>query len=126
MNSHIIGGILVHFHPSLHSKFQIRDWLKVTSASNLTNLRSADVNLSQSRIWNLEWSEVQKRTIISAISWNFVQFCPSLHSKFQIHDWLKLTLAFISTNLCYADVNLNQSRIWNGARYRNALKFQLL
>ena len=55
---------MVHFCPSLHSKFQIRDWPKVTSASNLTNLRSADVNLSQSRIWNLEWSEVQKRTRI--------------------------------------------------------------
>ena len=58
---------IVHFRPSLHSKFQIHDWLKVTSPSNLTNLRSADVNLSQSRIGNLEWSEVQKRTIISAL-----------------------------------------------------------
>ena len=67
----IIADIIVHFCPSLYSKFQIRDWLKVTSASNLTNLRSADVNLSQSRIWNLEWSEVQKRTIISAIVENY-------------------------------------------------------
>ena len=56
----IIADIIVQFSTSLHSKFQIRDWLKLMSACNLTNLRSADVNLSQSRIWNLEWSEVQK------------------------------------------------------------------
>ena len=55
----------MHFCTSLHSKFQICDWLKLTSAYILTNLHSADVNLSQSRIWNLEWSEVQKRTIIA-------------------------------------------------------------
>ena len=46
-----ICKIIVHFCPSLHSKFQIHDWLKVTSPSNLTNLRSADVNL----ITNLEF-----------------------------------------------------------------------
>ena len=44
----IIADIIVNFCPSLYSKFQIRDWMKVTSASNLTNLPSADVNLSQS------------------------------------------------------------------------------
>ena len=27
-----LADIIVHFCPSLHSKFQIRDWLKVTSA----------------------------------------------------------------------------------------------
>ena len=59
----VIADIIVHFSTSLHSKFQIRDWLKLTSACNLTNLRLADVNLSQSRIGSWEWSEVQKCTI---------------------------------------------------------------
>ena len=45
-----LADIIVHFCTSLHSKFQIRDWLKLTSAYNLTNLRSADINLSQTRI----------------------------------------------------------------------------
>ena len=63
----LLADIIMHICTSLHSKFQIRYWLKLRSACILTNLRTAaDVNLSQSRIWNLEWSEVQKCTIISA------------------------------------------------------------
>ena len=100
----------MQFHTSLHSKFQIRDWLKLTSACELTNLRSADVNLSQSRIWNLEWSKVQKCTIIADI---IVHFCTSLHSKFQIRDWLKLTSAERRLVRLQADINFSQSRIWN-------------
>ena len=44
-------------------------------------------------------------------SWNFCAF--SSFAPFQIHDWLKLTSAFILTNLRYADVNLSQTRICN-------------
>ena len=100
----------MQFHTSLHSKFQIRDWLKLTSACELTNLRSADVNLSQSWIWNLEWSKVQKCTIIADI---IVHFCTSLHSKFQIRDWLKLTSVERRLVRLLADVTFSQSWIWN-------------
>ena len=62
----ILTDIIVHFCTSLDSKFQIRDWLKLTSADHRLVRMQADVNFSQSRIWNLEWSEVQKFTIISA------------------------------------------------------------
>ena len=62
-----MADIIVHFCTSLHSKFQICDWLKLTSAERRLVRMQADVNFSQSWIWNLEWSEVQKFTIISAI-----------------------------------------------------------
>ena len=105
-NRHTIADIIVQFITSLHSKFQICDWLKLTSACNLTNLRSADVNLSQSRIWNLEWSEVQKCTN----SWYYSAFLylAPFHpnSKFVIGwnwhqlsaDWLVCKLMSISAN----------------------------
>ena len=64
---HIIANIIVHFCTSLHSKFHICDWLKLTSAERRLVRLLADVTFSQSRIWNLEWSEGQKCTIISAI-----------------------------------------------------------
>ena len=63
----ILSDIIVHFCTSLHSKFQIRDLLKLKSAERRLVRMEADVNFSQSRFWNLEWSEVLKCTIISAV-----------------------------------------------------------
>ena len=60
-----IADIIVRFCTSLHSKFQIRDWLKLTSAERRLVRLLADVTFSQSRIWNLEWSEGRKCTIIA-------------------------------------------------------------
>ena len=66
MSSTLIANRIVHFCTSLHSKFQIRDWFKLTSAERRLVRSLADVTFSQSRIWNLEWSKGQKCTIISA------------------------------------------------------------
>ena len=60
------ADIIVHFRTSPHSKFQIRNRLKLTSAERRLVRMQADVNFSQSQIWNLEWSKVLKCTIISA------------------------------------------------------------
>ena len=63
----------MRFCTLLHSKFQIRDWLKLTSAERRLVKLLADVTFSQSQIWNLEWSEGQKCTKISATIINFSQ-----------------------------------------------------
>jgi hypothetical protein len=67
LNCTIISANIVRFCTSLHSKFQIRDWLKLTSAERRLVRLQADINFSQSRIWNLDWSEVLNCTIIAAI-----------------------------------------------------------
>ena len=62
-----LADIIGQFSTSLHSKFQIRDWLKLTSAERRLARLQGEVNFNQPRIWNLEWSEGRKCTKIPAI-----------------------------------------------------------
>ena len=88
-----LADIIVRFCTSLHSKFQIRDWFKLTSAERRLVRLLADVTFIQSRIWNLEWSEGRKCTIIST-NIAFFQIRVTL-SSFEGKNTLRLTDGYV-------------------------------